>query len=125
MGGGFANTELRSISDSRVFEFFDYICLDDGEAPIEELIKSFDETIIENRVYKRTFMLEKGKVVYKNNSTLHDYKLSETGTPDYSDLFLEAYISVIETINPMHKLWSDGRWHMVAIGENALFVIFL
>ncbi len=117
MGGGFANTELRSISDSRVFEFFDYICLDDGEAPIEELIKSFDETIIENRVYKRTFMLENGKVVYKNNSTLHDYKLSETGTPDYSDLFLEAYISVIETINPMHKLWSDGRWNKLTMAH--------
>ena len=38
MGGGFPNTELRSLSDARVFEFFDYITLDDGETPIEELI---------------------------------------------------------------------------------------
>ena len=40
MGGGFANTELRSLTDARVFEFFDYITLDDGEAPIEEIIKA-------------------------------------------------------------------------------------
>jgi hypothetical protein len=38
MGGGFANTELRSVSDVRVFEFFDFITLDDGEAPLENLI---------------------------------------------------------------------------------------
>jgi hypothetical protein len=35
MGGGFPNTELRSLSDARVFEFFDFITLDDGELPIE------------------------------------------------------------------------------------------
>jgi len=32
------------------------------------------------------------------------------GTPDYSDLLLDQYISVIEIANPMHSLWSDGRW---------------
>ena len=40
MGGGFANTELRSLSDVRVFEFYDFITLDDGEAPLEILIKA-------------------------------------------------------------------------------------
>ncbi|HYD20773.1 MAG TPA: radical SAM protein, partial [Flavipsychrobacter sp.] len=39
MGGGFPNTELRSLSDARVFEFFDFITLDDGEAPIELLVQ--------------------------------------------------------------------------------------
>ena len=29
MGGGFANTELRSLTDKRVFDFFDFITLDD------------------------------------------------------------------------------------------------
>ena len=37
MGGGFPNTELRSLSDVRVFEFFDFITLDDGELPVELL----------------------------------------------------------------------------------------
>ncbi len=37
MGGGFPNTELRSVSDVRVFDYFDYITLDDGELPIELL----------------------------------------------------------------------------------------
>jgi hypothetical protein len=42
MGGGFPNTELRSVSDARVFEFFDFITLDDGEAPILNLLEYFD-----------------------------------------------------------------------------------
>src|SRR5436190_9032410 len=42
MGGGFPNTELRSLSDARVFEFFDFITLDDGELPIEELISNIE-----------------------------------------------------------------------------------
>ena len=39
MGGGFANTELRSLTDPRVFEFIDFITLDDGEAPLECLVE--------------------------------------------------------------------------------------
>lgn len=34
MGGGFINTELRALKDPRVFEFIDFICLDDGERPL-------------------------------------------------------------------------------------------
>ena len=34
MGGGFANTELRSLTEPRVFDFFDFISLDDGELPL-------------------------------------------------------------------------------------------
>jgi hypothetical protein len=119
MGGGFPNTELRSLSDVRVFEFFDYITLDDGETPIEELITNIDSEVSESNYnsYKRTFLLEDGKVVYKNNSTQHDYKQSQVGTPDYSDLLLDKYISVIEIVNPMHRLWSDGRWNKLTMAH--------
>ena len=122
MGGGFPNTELRSLSDKRVFEFFDFITLDDGEVPIEELIfnlenpNSVTSTEVEKR-YKRTFLLENGEVVYKNNSLKHDYKQSQVGTPDYSDLPLDKYISVIEIVNPMHRMWSDGRWNKLTMAH--------
>ena len=72
----------------RVFEFFDFITLDDGEVPIEELI-SYSNSEEEEKKYKRTFLLENGKVVYKNNSTKPDYKQAQVGTPDYSDLLLD------------------------------------
>lgn len=116
MGGGFPNTELRSLTDARVFEFIDYITLDDGEMPVELLI---EDVILktENPTYKRTFKLEKGKVVYKNDTLRPDYKQAYLGTPDYSDLLLDQYISVIEIANPMHSLWSDGRWNKLTMAH--------
>ncbi len=115
MGGGFPNTELRELKDKRVFEFFDFITLDDGELPIQLIIDNEQLTI--DKEYKRTFLLEDDKVVYKNNSTKSDYKQSEVGTPDYSDLLLDKYISVIEIANLMHSLWSDGRWNKLTMAH--------
>ena len=115
MGGGFPNTELRSIKDKRVFEFFDFITLDDGELPVELLISNIQNP--NSNEFRRTFLLENNEVVYKNNTTKSDYKHADVGTPDYSDLFLDKYISVIEIANPMHSLWSDGRWNKLTMAH--------
>ncbi|AZA83788.1 radical SAM protein [Chryseobacterium lactis] len=116
MGGGFPNTELREIKDQRVFEFFDFITLDDGEVPLELLCENVLHPR-ENPEYKRTFLIENKEVVYKNNSKKHDYKQADIGTPDYTDLKLDEYISVIEIANPMHSLWSDGRWNKLTMAH--------
>lgn len=116
MGGGFPNTELRSLKDVRVFEFFDFITLDDGELPIELLHKQLASNK-EEFDFKRTFLLQNDTVVYNNNSTEKDYNQREVGTPDYSDLLLNTYISVIEIANPMHSLWSDGRWNKLTMAH--------
>lgn len=118
MGGGFPNTELRQIKDQRVFEFFDFITLDDGELPLELLCENVcHPERSEEFEYKRTFLLENQEVIYKNNSKRHDYKQSDIGTPDYTDLKLDQYISVIEIANPMHSLWSDGRWNKLTMAH--------
>jgi hypothetical protein len=120
MGGGFPNTELRSISDSRVFDFFDFISLDDGELPIELIISNILNPSPSNpnhQLYKRTFLLEGDTVVYNNFSLRQDYNHAIVGTPDYSDLMLSKYISVIEIANPMHSLWSDGRWNKLTMAH--------
>ena len=115
MGGGFPNTELRSLTDKSVFNYFDFITLDDGELPIELLHKSITS---ENSVpFKRTFILENDAVCYQNDSPLPDYKQAQVGTPDYSDLLLDRYISVIEIANPMHSLWTDGRWNKLTMAH--------
>ena len=118
MGGGFPNTELRELKDKRVFEFFDFITLDDGELPVELLHNAVcnPDLTVESE-FKRTLLLENDEVVYKNNTIRHDYKQSEVGTPDYSNLLLDQYISVIEIANPMHSLWSDGRWNKLTMAH--------
>ena len=116
MGGGFANTELRSLSDERVFEFYDFITLDDGEAPVENLI-SYLAGKSDILSLKRCFTLVDGKINYINNTACADYKQGQVGTPDYSDFLLDQYISAIEIINPMHSLWSDGRWNKLTMAH--------
>lgn len=116
MGGGFANTELRALTEPRVFEFFDFITLDDGEAPIEHLVEHLaGKRPLE--LLKRTFALVHGQVNYLNFSLNKDYKQADTGTPDYSDLLLDHYISVLEIANPMHRMWSDGRWNKLTMAH--------
>ena len=115
-GGGYPNTELRSLKDIRVFEFFDFITLDDGEAPILNLLEYFDgKRKLEE--LKRTLTLVENKVIYINNSNTPDFKQKDVGTPDYSDLPLRKYLSVIEVANPMHRLWSDGRWNKLTLAH--------
>lgn len=116
MGGGFPNTELRSVSDTRVFDFFDFITLDDGELPIE-LLANYTLNKNPDAGFKRTFYLKNEKVVFDNSCTTADYKQNQVGTPDYSDLLLDQYISVIEVANPMHSLWSDGRWNKLTMAH--------
>jgi hypothetical protein len=116
MGGGFPNTELRSLSEPRVFEYVDFITLDDGEAPLEQLIKHVQGSIPSQEL-KRTFVLEGSNVVFVNNAACTDYKQGQVGTPDYGDLPLDSYLSAIEITNPMHSLWSDGRWNKLTMAH--------
>jgi hypothetical protein len=116
MGGGYPNTELRSLSDPRVFEVLDFISLDDGERPLRNIIEYLaGKKSIEQ--LKRTFCLINQKVQYVNGSTDVDISFHKTGTPDYSDLLLNDYLSVIEVTNPMHRLWSDGRWNKLTMAH--------
>jgi hypothetical protein len=116
MGGGFANTELRSVKDKRVFEFFHFITLDDGEAPVENLLYYIRK---QNDIHqlKRTFLLHQDELIYVDNPIIKDYKQGQVGCPDYSDLPLDQYIHVIEITNPMHSLWSNGRWNKLTMAH--------
>jgi regulatory protein YycI of two-component signal transduction system YycFG len=58
----FSEYELRSLSDARVLSF-DFITLDDGEAN-RRIDNAVTSSAVE-KLYKRTFLLEDGKVVYK------------------------------------------------------------
>jgi hypothetical protein len=66
---------------------------------------------------QRTFLRnEAGQVEYINYPH-PDVPHPEVGTPDYSDLKLGDYLSVIEVLNPMHRLWSDGRWNKLTVAH--------
>ncbi len=116
LGGGYANTELRSLGDERLFEYLDFVCLDDGEAPLQLLLEHLDGQRKLTDL-KRVFCLHGGVVHYCNGAAELDVAQRDTGTPDYRDLLLDQYLSVIELVNPMHRLWSDGRWNKLTLAH--------
>lgn len=116
MGGGYPNTELRSLTEPRVFKFVDHITLDKGETPLRNLLEYVEEKRpIE--LLRRTFCLVGSEVVCHDGSLDQDVPQTDVGTPDYSDLPLKKYLSVIQLTNSMHRFWSDGRWNKLTMAH--------
>ncbi|WP_439184716.1 B12-binding domain-containing radical SAM protein [Carboxylicivirga taeanensis] len=109
LGGGYVNTELREVTDARLFKFCDYVTLDDGELPVKCIVEHLQgqRTLAS---LKRTFVLQNGHVCFMNGATEQDILQKNLSTPDYSDVAWGKYISVVEVANPMFRLWSDGQW---------------
>jgi radical SAM superfamily enzyme YgiQ (UPF0313 family) len=110
LGGGYPNTELRELKEPRVFDFVDYVTLDDGERPFLSILEGKGE-------FLRTFVREEGKVVLKTTPKLHDIPHKDAGTPTYDGLPLDKYLSIFEMLNPMHRIWSDGRWNKLTLAH--------
>ena len=112
-GGGYVNTELRELKDPRVFDFVDFITLDDGEKPFLCIL----ETLSGKAGLLRTMVREGGKIILKTDFQIHDIPFKDSGTPTYVGLPLDRYLSLCELLNPMHRLWSDGRWNKLTIAH--------
>ncbi len=115
LGGGFVNTELRELSDPRVFDFFDYVTLDAGERPLLALLEHLRGERGRQRLV-RTFVRDGGEVRYVN-LVEPDVAFAEVGTPTWDGLPLASYLSLLDMLNPMHRLWSDGRWNKLTVAH--------
>lgn len=115
-GGGFPNTELRGLKDPRVFEWVDFITLDDGERPLYRLLHYLDGQANEDNLV-RTYYLKNNVVVFSPATSEPDFAQHETGTPCYEGLQLKNYLSLCEMLNPMHRIWSDGRWNKLTLAH--------
>jgi radical SAM superfamily enzyme YgiQ (UPF0313 family) len=119
LGGGYVNTELRELREPRVFDSFDYVTLDDGERPLLSLLRHLRQLEDDGTTtpLHRTFVRENGRVILKNDAAARDVPHTETGTPTYAGLPLDRYVSLFEMLNPMHRLWSDGRWNKLTLAH--------
>jgi hypothetical protein len=114
-GGGYPSTEWRQISDSRVFKRIDHIVLDDGELPLLNLIRRRLKPAARIPLI-RTFSAVASTVVYHAGPPRH-VSLSRLPTPDFSALNLRDYIPFPTSLNPMLRLWSDGRWNKLTLAQ--------
>jgi radical SAM superfamily enzyme YgiQ (UPF0313 family) len=130
LGGGFANTELRELSESRVFDYFNYITLDDGERPLlalfehlrgarpqEQLVRTFVRTALKETSADADAAKEPQWKVQYINFPEPDVAFVDVGTPTWDGLPLDRYLSTLDMLNPMHRLWSDGRWNKLTVAH--------
>lgn len=116
LGGGYANTELRRVSDLRVFDYMDFITLDDGELPLLSLIEYLSGTRPKTTL-ARTFHRETDRVIYTDDPTNKDFGMGEVGCPTYRGLPLNRYLTILDSTNPMHRLWSEGHWNKLTVAH--------
>ncbi len=116
IGGGYCNTELRELSDPRLFDYVDFVTLDDGEGPVQKIIEHCRaERNLEELL--RTFVCIDGQVQVMDGAKDRRVPHAEVGAPDYQGLPLDSYLSVIDLANPVHRLWSDGCWNKLTIAH--------
>ncbi len=115
LGGGFVNTELRELKEARVFDYFDYVSLDDGERPLLALLEHLRGERPAERLV-RTYLREAGAVRYVDCGEA-DIPFAEVGTPTWDGLPLDRYPAILDLLNPMHRLWSDARWNKLTVAH--------
>ena len=115
LGGGFVNTELRELAEPRVFDHFDYVTLDAGERPLLALLEHLQGQRSVQRLV-RTFHGVGADVRY-TNFVEPELPFDEVGTPTWDGLPLADYLSLLDLLNPMHRLWSDGRWNKLTVAH--------
>lgn len=114
-GGGFVNTELRELSDPRLFNFIDYLTFDDGELPIKLLLEFLEGKKTEDELL-RTWYLKNGEII-KSKTISKDIPFKTLNGPTYDGLDLNRYVSMLELPNPMHRMWSDFRWNKMILAH--------
>lgn len=110
LGGGYINTELRSLTDPAIFNYTDYLIFDDGELPLLRLLTG-------GEMIRTLYRSDEGEIVRANFDCKENVPFAEIGTPDYDGLLENNYINLIELTNPMHALWSNGRWNKMMLAH--------
>jgi len=117
LGGGFVNTELRELGDARVFDHFDFVTLDAGERPLLALLEHLAGRRSASRLV-RTFLRPAGSALVRYvNLAEPEVPFDAVGTPTWDGLPLGSYLSLLDMLNPMHRLWSDGRWNKLTVAQ--------
>jgi radical SAM superfamily enzyme YgiQ (UPF0313 family) len=115
LGGGYCNTELRRLEDARVFDYVDFITLDDGERPLLCLLEHLQGKRAKENLF-RTYFREEGLVRFVKAKE-HDIPFADSGTPSYSGLQVTNYVKMFEMLNPVNRLWSGFFWNKLTLAH--------
>ncbi len=116
LGGGYVNTELRELTEPRLFDFVDFISLDSGEKPLLSILEHLDGKRSLERLVRTFIRNNAGQVQYMNWQE-PDIAFEDVGVATWDGLPLDSYLSLLDMLNPMHRLWSDGRWNKLTVAH--------
>ena len=116
IGGGYVNTELRRVADPRVFDYVDFITLDNGERPLLSLIEHLSG-VRPRQSLCRTMYRHNDHVIYADDPSSGDFTMNDIGCPTYRGLTLDRYLTILDSTNPMHRLWSEGHWNKLTVAH--------
>ena len=142
MGGGYVNTELRKLTDPGIFEYIDYITYDDGELPLlrivtggelirtamaESLRDEETKSLRDEEFYSikgeetKSLRVEETKslkvVKFYNAESGENIPFGELPAPTTYGLPMDKYLNFTDSTNPMHRLWSDGKWNKMMLAH--------
>jgi len=120
-GGGYVNTELRFLEDENVFNYFDYLSFDRGYGSLAAILNHnpAQEQRDDIALYKTMYRNKNGCIV--RDGAINGESTDAAGSkidndavqsvfPDYSGVDFSRYICPVDDVNPMHRLWSGGKW---------------
>ena len=116
LGGGYVNTELRELTEPRLFDYVDFISLDSGERPLLNILEHLDGKSSVERLVRTLVRNAAGQVQYMNWQE-PDIPFEDVGVATWDGLPLNSYLSLLDMLNPMHRLWSDGRWNKLTVAH--------
>ncbi|MCX6149980.1 MAG: B12-binding domain-containing radical SAM protein [Ignavibacteriales bacterium] len=115
-GGGYVNTELRNIKDSKIFDYTDYITYDDGELPLLSIINNLHSKN-KPKNFIRTLRRNNGTLIFSENDHNELFKHDNFNSPYLAGINPDDYISITEMLNPMYRLWTDGYWNKLMVAH--------
>lgn len=131
-GGGYVSTELRFLEDTAVFDVFDYLAYDAGFGALESILavlsgsprsslfhvryrdeltgvvvaQGFDPDEPCLRAHASDQQRQADASVY----AVHEREAIAKVHPDYRGLDFSRYLRIVDSPNPMHRLWNDTPW---------------
>jgi radical SAM superfamily enzyme YgiQ (UPF0313 family) len=110
-GGGYVSTELDSISNDDFFSTVDYLVIGSGEKVLEKIVNkqiTLGETV-PGLIYFYN------QAIINGNSSHFEPDRDKSLFPVYDGLKIQSYLPLVETSNPMMRLWNDTFWNKLTI----------
>lgn len=135
-GGGYVSTELRGLRDAGIFDFCDYLSFDAGYGSLASIIEceKVSAQATASELYRTMLRRSDGALMVagfpEGDSSCFEEGPSRVLTdcreekrfealereavkgvfPDYQSADFGDYLRIVDSENPMHRLWSDTPW---------------